>query len=427
VDHGYMPPVFPDTMGYNADLEREFEKYIYSGNLKARYERSDKTELVFGLSGDFQDNRIGGRAFIIPAFRQFTAGAFVLGRYEVSEKSILQAAIRYDYGHISTEEYYDWFPSPLISGSDTTYEYLQRAAEIRRDFSSVSWSLGYNYNPGKWTFKANLGKSFRMPIAKELAANGVNYHSFSYEVGDAGLSPEVAYQLDMGAEYGAEKLAIGLTPFLNYFRNYIYLNPTAEHDRLYGNGNQVFYYTEAKVFRYGFEVHAHYQVLKPLQLGLMLEYVYSEQLSGEKKGFTLPFSPPASAILNVKYLKANLGFIRNAYISVDYRLTATQNHIVPPEEITKGYQVINIGLGGNIKMKDQCLSISMQVQNLFNNKYYNHTSYYRLLNVPEPGTNFIINVSVPFGGSYSPHPGPPPPTGGEGDDGTDGFSRRKEK
>jgi iron complex outermembrane receptor protein len=414
-------------MGYNADLEREFEKYIYSGNLKARYERSDKTELVFGLSGDFQDNRIGGRAFIIPAFRQFTAGAFVLGRYEVSEKSILQAAIRYDYGHISTEEYYDWFPSPLISGSDTTYEYLQRAAEIRRDFSSVSWSLGYNYNPGKWTFKANLGKSFRMPIAKELAANGVNYHSFSYEVGDAGLSPEVAYQLDMGAEYGAEKLAIGLTPFLNYFRNYIYLNPTAEHDRLYGNGNQVFYYTEAKVFRYGFEVHAHYQVLKPLQLGLMLEYVYSEQLSGEKKGFTLPFSPPASAILNVKYLKANLGFIRNAYISVDYRLTATQNHIVPPEEITKGYQVINIGLGGNIKMKDQCLSISMQVQNLFNNKYYNHTSYYRLLNVPEPGTNFIINVSVPFGGSYSPHPGPPPPTGGEGDDGTDGFSGRKEK
>ncbi len=405
VDHGYMPPVFPDTMDYSAELEREFEKYIYSGNLKTRYELSDNTGFVFGLSSDFQDNRIGGRAFIIPAFRQFTAGAFVLGRHSFSEKSILQAAVRYDYGHIHTEEYHDWYPSPVISGGDTTNEYLQRAAEISRDFSNVSWSMGYNYNPGKWSFKANLGKSFRMPIAKELAANGVNYHTFSYEVGDAGLSPEVSYQLDAGAEFQSEKFALGATPFLNYFRNYIYLNPTSEYDRLYGNGNQVFDYTQARVLRYGFEVHAHYQVLKLLQLGLVVEYVYSEQLSGEKKGFTLPFAPPASAILNLKFQKAGIGFIRNAYVSVDYRLTATQNHIVPPEEVTKGYQVVNIGLGGSIKLREQFLSVSMQVQNLFNSKYYNHTSYYRLLNVPEPGTNFIINVSVPFGGNVIHHKG----------------------
>lgn len=413
VDHGYMPPVFPDTLGYSAELEREFEKYIYSGNLKLRYEFNDKTEFVAGLSSDFQDNRIGGRAFIIPAFRQFTAGAFVLGRYQFSEKSILQAAVRFDYGHIHTEEYYDSYPSPVISGSDTTYEYLQRAAEIRRDFSNVSWSVGYNYNPGKWSYKANLGKSFRMPIAKELAANGVNYHTFSYEVGDAGLSPEVSYQFDAGAEYGSEKFALGITPFVNYFRNYIYLNPTPEYDRLYGNGNQVFDYTQARVFRYGFEVHSHYQVLKPLQLGLIIEYVYSEQFSGEKAGFTLPFSPPASALVNAKYQRPKLGFVENAYFSVDYRLTATQRNIVPPEEITKGYQVVNIGFGGDIRMKDQYLRISLQVQNLLNNKYYNHTSYYRLLNVPEAGTNFIINVSVPFGGSYSPHPDPPPAGGGK--------------
>jgi iron complex outermembrane receptor protein len=424
VDHGYMPATFPDTMPFDPELELQFEKYIYSGNLKLYYDRNAKTRFVIGVNNDYQDNRIDGRAFIIPAFQQLVMGGFALGKHAFTKKSLLQAALRYDYGHIGTQAYYDWFPSPVINESDTSWEYLQRAGEINRGFSSVSWSAGYNYNPGKWSYKANVGKSFRMPIAKELAANGVNYHTFSYEVGDADLSPEVSYQFDAGAEYGSEKFAIGFTPFVNYFRNYIYLNPTSEYDRLYGSGNQVFYYTQARVFRYGIEIHAHYQLIKCLQLGFMGEYVYSEQLSGEKKGFSLPFSPPASALVNLKYQKPKLGFVENVYFSVDYRLTATQDHIVPPEEITKGYQVINIGFGGDIQMKDQSLRISLQVQNLLNNKHYNHTSYYRLLNVPEPGTNFIINVSAPFGGGYSPHPNPPPPVGGEGDDGTDGFSRR---
>lgn len=401
VNHGYMPPLFPDTMDFSPGLELQFEKYIYSLNLKFYYDISEKTRFVMGVNSEYQDNRIDGRAFIIPAFQQFTIGGFVLGRHAFTEKSILQAALRYDYGSVETQEYYDWFPSPVINNGDTTYEYLQRAGEINRGFSSVSWSVGYNYNPGKWSYKANVGKSFRLPIAKELAANGVNYHTFSYEVGDAGLSPEVSYQLDAGVEYGSEKFAIGATPFVNYFRNYIYLNPTSEYDRLYGSGNQVFYYTQAKVFRYGIEIHSHYQVIRFLQLGFIGEYVYSEQLSGEKEGFTLPFSPPASAIINLKYQRQKIGFFRNGYFSVDYRLTATQNNIVPPEEITKGYQVINIGFGCDIRMKDQFMSVSMQVQNLLNNKYYNHTSYYRLLNVPEPGTNFILNISIPFSGNFN--------------------------
>ena len=239
-----------------------------------------------------------------------------------------------------------------------------------------------------------------MPISKEMAANGVNYHSFSYEVGDSELSPEISYQFDAGLEYHSKKFALGTTPFVNYFSNYIYLNPTSEHDRLYGNGNQVFYYTESEVIRYGGEIHAHYELLKNVQLGIIGEYVYSEQLSGEKKGFTLPFSPPASAIFNVKYQKRKLEFIKNAYFSFDYRITFRQNKIVPPEEPTDGYRVINLGFGGDFSMGKHNVNISMQVQNLLNTKYFIHTSYYRLINVPEPGRNFILNISIPFSGKF---------------------------
>ncbi len=396
VSHGYMPAVFPDTLLFIPDLERQFEKHVYSGNLKFLYPFGGKTQLNFGLNSEYQDNEIDGRGFIIPEYRQFSLGAFVFAKHKLSEKSQIQAGFRCDYGNIVTSEYYDWFPSPLDGNNQTGTQYLQRSGNISRDFSNLTWSLGYNYNPGKWSYKVNLGKSFRMPIAKELAANGVNYHHFSYEVGNPDLSPEVSYQLDAGAEFVTSNFAIGTTPFLNYFSNYIYLNPTSEHDRLYGNGNQVFYYTESEVLRYGAEIHANYQLWRSLQLGIMGEYVYSEQLSGEKKGFTLPFSPPASAIFNIKYKKQAMKFIKNGYLSVDYRITAPQNNIVPPEETTKGYQLINLGLGGEIKSGDQHITVSMQVRNLLNTKYFNHTSYYRLINIPEAGRDFIIHISIPF-------------------------------
>jgi len=396
VNHGYMPAIFPDTLGFSSDLEQQFDKYTWSGNLMLSYEKDEKTSLSAGINTEYQDNRIDGRGFIIPAYRQFTIGGYAFVKHALSERSILQAGARYDYGNVNSREYRDWFPSPVVIDGDTTWQNLIRAPALNRVFSSISWSVGYNLNIPHWSFKANMGKSFRMPIAKELAANGVNYHHFSYEVGNPGLSPEISYQLDAGITYESMNVEIGTTPFINYFPNYIYLNPSPEHDRLYGNGNQVFYYTQSEVLRYGFEIHGWYQILKPLQVGIAGEYVYSRQLSGPKKGFTLPFSPPASAILTVKYQRPKFSFLENIYASVDYQLTAPQNDIVPPEETTPGYQVINIGFGGDIRLMHQMMNISFQVQNLLNNKYFNHTSYYRLINVPEPGFNFIVNISVPF-------------------------------
>ena len=396
--HGYMPPVFPETLDFNSDIERQFQKDIYSGNAKFFYELSEKTELNTGINGEYKQNEIGGRGFIIPSFEQLNLGGFVVAKHHFSKKSLFQAGLRYDFGNINTKKHNDWFVSPIYENNDTTYDYLQRATDISRNFSNFTWSVGYNYNSEKWSYKFNIGKSFRMPIAKELAANGVNYHRFSYEVGNADLSPEISYQLDAGIEYSSKSFAIGASPFINYFSNYIYLNPTSRFDRLYGFGNQVFEYTESEVLRFGGEVHAHYEVSNNLQFGFIGEYVYAEQLSGEKQGFTLPFLPPASAIFNIKYQKPQIAFVNNGYISLDYRLTAAQNSIVPPEVPTDGFQVFNLGLGGDVLIKNQKIDIAIQVQNLFNTKYFNHTSFYRLINVPEAGRNFVVNVSIPFSG-----------------------------
>jgi len=199
--HGYMPAVFPKSLDFNSELERQFEKDIYSANAKFFYRASDKTQVNTGINGEYKENRINGRGFIIPAFQNLNLGSFVVVKHSYSQKSILQLGVRYDYGQLSVRSYRDWFASPSYKNGDTLMTNLQRAAAINRNFSNFTWSVGYNYNPQKWSYKVNLGKSFRMPIAKELAASGVNYHRFSYEVGNADLSPEISYQLDAGIEY----------------------------------------------------------------------------------------------------------------------------------------------------------------------------------------------------------------------------------
>ncbi|MCA1746623.1 MAG: TonB-dependent receptor, partial [Bacteroidales bacterium] len=114
--------------------------------------------------------------------------------------------------------------------------------------------------------------------------------------------------------------------------------------------------------------------------------------------FTLPFSPPASLLLNAKYLREQAWVFRAGYLSLDVRMAAAQQRIVPPEEITGGYVTMNVGAGGKVLVGKQQVSVSLQLRNLLNSKYFNHTSYYRLINVPEPGRGIVVNISVPFAG-----------------------------
>ncbi len=384
VPHGYMPALYPDTMNIDPSLERAFDKQVYSFNLRDNITIGQHT-LMAGVSGERQENKIGGWGFLVPAFVQHNAGAFVYDKFRLNSKVILHGAIRYDYGEMQMQQYTDWFYS--------NDEKLVRADKMRRSFNSVVWSAGVNYNLERLSLKGNVGKSFRMPIAKELAANGVNYHYFSYERGNASLSPEESYQVDASVGWEDENWSITFTPFYNYFPNYIYLNPTSVHDYYYGAGNQVFEYEQSRVVRYGTELQMKYNILPSLSTEVLGEYLYSQQVSGDKEGYTLPFSPPPSVLINLSYSPAALP---QSYISLDYRITAAQNRIVPPEKKTPGYRLLHLQAGTPINIRKQPLVLSLQVQNVLNTRYMEHTSFYRLLELPEAGRNIVLSVKIPF-------------------------------
>lgn len=394
VNHGYMPPVYPAEMYAPHNLERQYDKEVFSVAIKDEF-AIQKHQFTVGLNGEQQQNEINGWSFLIPAFKQVNAGLFLYDKMQLSDLWLLHGAVRLDYGRIEMGPYSDWFPSEITENGQTTSEYLERSQELTRTFKSFNWSAGMNYNPGQWSLKANLGTSFRMPIAKELASNGVNYHYFRFEKGDPNLDAERSYQLDLGMDWKSNKWSVQLSPFFNYFPNYIYLNPTSQHDIYYGAGNQVFEYEQSKVMRYGSELQTRYQFTPQLSGEILAEYLYSKQLSGSKKGYTLPFSPPASVLFGLNY-SPEIKNLRDTYFAIDYRYTAAQNQIVPPEKKTASSSVFNLSLGTKVKAGQQDFILSLQVQNLFNTKYLNHTSFYRLIELPEASRNVILSVKIPF-------------------------------
>lgn len=377
VSHGYMPKP-------SDSLERRFNKNTYTAVFMLRHELNAHT-LQGGLNCELQHNTRNGWEFIIPDFDANSVGAYIMDRITLDEGLILNAGLRYDHAMTHIRSYFDWYQTPV----DNTPTYKQRSADLHRHFNSFTWSAGVNYSAGQWLLKANIGKSFRVPIPKELGADGINYHIFRYEKGNTGLDPEESYQIDATVNWSNDYLEIQAEPYLNYFPNYIYLSPTAQ----YVEGLQLYHYTQARVLRYGVEAELTWHIDSHWELNTQGEYLYARQKSGEKKGYTLPFSTPWSVDIRGSY---NFEYHGKGFIGLDAHIVGRQNEIVPPEKPTDGYWTLNLSAGKYFPLKGATLHVALHADNLLNHRYYDHTSYYRLIDVPEPGRNLSIKVGVEF-------------------------------
>ncbi|MCM1169534.1 MAG: TonB-dependent receptor [Bacteroides sp.] len=382
VSHGYMPKP-------TGTLERRYVKHTASAALGMTLPLAHRNTLSAGFNVDYQHNRRGGWDFVIPDFGTVSEGLYVSDKWQANEQWAVSAGIRLDGIHTHIHSYHDWYPTPQANGD---LIYMKRASKLNRSFFSFTYSAGVSYAEKGWAFKANIGKSFRAPSPQELGIDGINYNVFRYEKGNAALKPEQSYQLDAGVSWTGTKVEFALDPYINYFPNYIYLNPTSS----YVEGLQSYYYTQSRVFRYGMEASLAYRFLPDWKLGLKGEYLYAVQLSGNKKGYSLPFSPPGAVHVELTYSLPETDRKNGGFFTLDLKLAARQDRIVPPEKSTPGYVLLNVSAGKDFALGNSTLKLNLKVQNLLNTKYYDHTSYYRLIDLPEPGCDVFLMVEWVF-------------------------------
>ena len=59
-------------------------------------------------------------------------------------------------------------------------------------------------------------------------------------------------------------------------------------------------------------------------------------------------------------------------------------------------QLLNAGVSANLRIGGIWAEVTLSARNLSGAKYFNHLSFYRKVEIPEPGRNFQILIKVPF-------------------------------
>ena len=380
-----LPPI------NDPDKELVFKLSTISSSIKAKTMLYKHWEHSAGWDIQYQQNHIAGYSFLLPEYNRFTTGVFWLSEWKPASKIAVSGGVRYDYGKINISAYADNYLENYLTekgyDAETVEKYKHRSYAVNRNFGNFSGALGVVFHiTHTKTLKTNLGHSFRLPGANELAANGVHHGTFRHEQGDPSLSPESGFQYDIAYTYNSKRFYLSVSPFISWYKNYIYLKPTGEWSVL-PHAGQIYRYMGANVLFAGTELSFKINITEYLSYAFKADYVYTHN---NDEHTPLSFSPPAS-------MRNTLELNLNKYkLYVELHSIASQKRVSKNEQVTNGTSLLNIGGTINIPVYKTIIDVSVTANNLLNTKYYNHLSFYRKVEIPEPGRNIQLLIKVPF-------------------------------
>ncbi len=379
--HGFEP-VEENNLALGLNLQ------TYTANIRYNQAIHEKANRIFGIQYQYQVNKFEGFEFLLPAYIQNAIGGFFHEQRSPGEVITINYGIRMDYAKVNIDEHYE----PDFSGNPL--DSVLRNPAVDRDFFNFSGGIGISYYPNhNLNLKFNVGSSYRIPTPNELSVNGIHHGTFRHERGDPSLDAERGWQFDLSFSYHLDRFLFNITPFLNLYKNYIYLKPSAEFSELPGGG-QIFQYTQDDAIFIGGELSMDYHLIENLHLELVSEYVANVNLETE---LPLPFTPPFSTLIGIEYkIPESTNVIRNSFINFGTRFTAAQNRVDRNENPTDGYVLLNFGLGTEFHIRRQQINFLFNIQNLLDTRYMNHLSRYRWLNLPEQGRNVSFSLVFPF-------------------------------
>ncbi|RZL49136.1 MAG: TonB-dependent receptor, partial [Pedobacter sp.] len=186
-------------------------------------------------------------------------------------------------------------------------------------------------------------------------------------------------------------------------------------------GNTTYQYQQSKARLYGAEltINLHPRSVKWLAFNNSLAYVVGLNknetllnLHGKAAKY-LPFIPPLQIRSEIKATaQKNIGFLDKPYFKFDAVMFADQNNFYAlddTESFTKGYTLLNAGIGSTIKSKSgkNLMDIFIQVDNIFNVAYQSHLNRLKYFEYYESsangrsgiynmGRNMSFKIVVPF-------------------------------
>jgi iron complex outermembrane recepter protein len=387
-----------------SELELFFDLKTINYNLQWQFPKLKEWHTTIGVNGMRQSNQNKGEEVLIPEYNLFDVGGYVYTQ-RFFKKATLSGGIRFDNRSIDSKFFEE--------GGDTKFN------AFKKDFSNVSGSIGISYEPADYlTLKANIARGFRSPTLAELASNGAHEGTNRYEYGNNDLSSETSLQMDAGIDISYEHFNISLTGFYNRINDFIFyrkLQSQAGGDSLVDVEGELipafqFDQHNAKLsgIEASFDLHPH--PLDWLHFENTLSFVrgrFDDRIDGSDN---LPLIPAPRWIseLRANFNKAGKS-LANLYVSFQADNVFEQDNPFTgfdTETATKGYTLLNAGLGGDILAnKKTIFSLYVALTNISNKSYQNHLSRLKYTDenqvtgrqgVFNPGRNFSVKLNVPL-------------------------------
>jgi iron complex outermembrane receptor protein len=372
-------------LGYVANDRSEFVDSDVAGlhmklktfNYDAKYylPKMGTLESIVGIQGMHQTNTNLGEEYLIPDATTNDFGVFGTINYEWDNNSVLQAGLRFDNRKIVSIE----------NGTMGEEGYFKA---VDKSFDSFNASLGYKMDlADDLIVRLNLASGFRAPNLAELTSNGVHEGTNRYEIGNSDLKTEQNVQSDINLEYNNSHFEFFVNGFYNHINNYIYTSPTG---RIQDN-NDVFSYIQNNAKLYGGEIGLHFH---PHPLDWLHYETSFETVTGKKQnGDYLPLIPANNWSNTIRTEFKIKNWLEAGYATLNFTSTFNQNNVSGFETQTNGYTLVNLGLGGTVKVGKTVFDVNLNGNNLFDKRYIAHLSRLKNDGIPNIGRNIVLGVN----------------------------------
>ena len=354
----------------------------YSTNILWEKKITKTIEFSLGNQEMMQFNRNIGSRTIVPDANLTESSLFSYLKYK-KKVFFLEGGLRYSLKNIHTFE----------TGSINTQGENPGTSVVpfNKLYQALTGSLGISLFDNKhWNLKSNISTGFRPGNLAELSSNGLHEGSVRYEIGNINLKTEQNFCGDVFLSYDSKQFTVSCSAYLNHFLNYIYLAPTNEEYI----GFQIFRYVQKDANLVGNEstIELHPSTLKWLSLTSGYSIVVGKTSDNEY----LPFIPAQNLKSELKFTPILKGVFSSTYLKAGVDHYFAQNTPGQFETRTGSYTLFNAGLGTELQLKKNLISISVSGNNLLNTVYYSHLSRFKYFNIYNIGRNISVNFKISF-------------------------------
>ncbi len=367
------------TSYYHRELESSgicgvsFGVLTYTAELVSRIRLTDGGRTAIGIHGGYRNYQQGCLTFVPETEEQALATWVIhhqsLGAIDVS------IASRFDWQSVS----------PQTRSGTTTKAGLVRG----RTFHGMSGGLALNWSANQWlSLGSSLMLTQSLPATEELFSDGPHLAAYSYEVGNADLSPERGFGIEVSATVKHDRSSAGLAVFRNRFANYIFPRNTGELE--IGPGEEGFLVRYQYAGQYaemiGGEFEFRLGLPSRLSIGGNASYVRGELLND---GSPIPFMPPLNGRVWGAIDRPNWR------IRAALRWASDQDRLGEFEEGTAGWAVVDISANYQLLLGGMAHSLVLGIENLSDHEYRKHLSRVKSV-MPEPGRNVKLLYRISF-------------------------------